>query len=157
MFTQLALNMYIERKNIMAEIIFYTKPQCKNAVKQLELLELAGHSVKLVDLIAHQWSENEILRFFGNFEAHDWFNTKHPKVKDGTINPQDYNKEEAMKMLLEDHLLIRRPIIVYNNQFQIGFDKDNIEGWIGLKPIDVSKENLFRVDVTTCKQPSGQC
>lgn len=140
----------------MAQITFYTKAQCKNAAKQIELLTLADHSVEVIDLIEYDWSKEQLEYYFNSYAPADWFNLKAPKIKSGEINPKDYNKEETIKLLLEDHLFIRRPIIEVGKEFQIGFYKDKIDEWIGLQPANKDDVAKSKGDVTTCIQ-SGRC
>lgn len=139
-------------KNYMAQITFYTKPNCKNAIQQIELLELAGHEVIVVDLLAYSWTKEKLLYYFNGKTPAYWYNPKAPSIKSGELNPTDYNTEETIELLLEDHILIRRPIIDIGTSYQIGFDKDKLDEWIGLKPVNFADSDKFLADVTSCHQ-----
>lgn len=132
----------------MAKIIFYEKPGCINNTKQKELLRLAGHWVDEKDLVSHPWTEPELLNFFDRLDVKDWFNPNAPDVYNGVVNPYDFTRSGALKALLENHLLIKRPLLIIDEDYIVGFDKDYLESRIGLKQhasrrlTDLMDENL---------------
>lgn len=136
----------------MADIKFYTKSQCKNAHKQIDLLKMAGHTVNVIDLLEYEWNEFKLRYYFGNLPAPEWFNMKHPKIAQGYVDPKKLNVQEAIALLIEDHLYIRRPILEVGMDFQIGFHTEAIDKWIGLKPENEADANRFNQDVTTCNE-----
>lgn len=134
----------------MAEIIFFEKTGCINNTKQKELLMLAGHRVKAVDLIKHDWKKNEILNFFDKKPVTDWFNMMAPSIKNGKIIPIEYTKEEALNLLLGEHILIKRPLLIVNNEYIVGFDKDELEKRIGLETSNKRGLELKNSDIVNC-------
>lgn len=116
----------------MAKVIFYEKTGCINNTKQKVILKEAGHQVEAIDLIQYEWKKEELLAFFEGLDVADWFNKNAPSITTGIIDPKDFDKESAIEAMLEDHLLIKRPLIIYKNHKIVGFDKGKLHSLIGL-------------------------
>ena len=135
----------------MACITFYTKIGCLTSQKQLALLQEAGHQVVLRDLLAHAWTDEELLSYFGDLPVQEWFNPNATRVKTGELDPEDYAADEALTLMLQDHLLIRRPLMESGNIRKCGFDTAVIHEWVGLaKNGDAF---VFRGDLNSCTHP----
>jgi len=53
-------------------------------------------------------------------------------VKSGEIDPALYDSSTALSMMLDDHLLIRRPLMESGGIRKCGFDPDMVHDWLGL-------------------------
>lgn len=118
----------------MATIIFYEKTGCVNNTKQKQILELAGHKLETVHIIQYHWTKIELLSFFEGLPVKDWFNKNAPTVQNGNVIPESFTPESAVEAMLEDHLLIRRPLMVIDGEKVVGFDKEYLDIKIGLNP-----------------------
>lgn len=137
----------------MAEITFFTKIGCLAAQKQIALLQEAGHRVQVRDLLAHDWTAEELLSYLDKLPVAERFNPHATRVKSGEIDPSAYTAEQALALLLEDHLLIRRPLMEANGIRLCGFDPPKVHAWVGLaKHGDAF---VFRGALTNCAQPAG--
>jgi len=116
----------------MTTIIFYEKPGCANNTKQKVLLAAAGHTVFAKSLLTEPWTRERLLKFFGNLPVAAWFNRAAPKVKAGEIIPEQINADTALAMMLAEPLLIRRPLIEADGRYEVGFDPEVIDAWLGL-------------------------
>lgn len=132
----------------MATVIFYEKPNCVNNAKQKRLLIEAGHQVIAKNLLTEDWQEHSLRPFFTGLAVRDWFNYSAPSIKRGEINPDKLNEQQALALMLENPLLIRRPLLQVGNQCKAGFDKEGIKTWLSV----VSTE-----DLETCAQQNGAC
>jgi nitrogenase-associated protein len=128
----------------MAKVIFYEKPGCINNTRQKELLRAAGHDLEVRNLLEEAWTANELKLYFGKLPVASCFNRTAPAVKAGEINPDEVSEEEALSLMINMPLLIRRPLIQVEGEYRIGFDMEDIHQWIGLSEID------FVEDVETC-------
>lgn len=106
----------------MAEIIFYEKPGCINNTKQKRLLAFAGHVVIARNLLTESWSAGRLQRFFEALPVSSWFNRSAPQVRDGEIDPGSMATQQAMALLINTPLLIRRPLLVIDGEAVVGFD-----------------------------------
>jgi nitrogenase-associated protein len=116
----------------MAQIVFYTKPDCTTAARQVELLRQSGHEVEVRDLLAHPWTAKELLSYFGELPVEACFNEKSPRVRSGEIDPTAYVRDAAIGLMLADHLLIHRPLMESGGTRCCGFDPAAVHAWVGL-------------------------
>lgn len=126
----------------MAEIHFYEKSGCAGNRKQKALLEAAGHQVHARDLRDVCWSRDRLLLFFAGLPVKDWFNRAAPSVKDGSIKPETLNETDALALLQENPLLIRRPLMEVDGTRMVGFEAKAVNAWIGLGPAPLPEGNL---------------
>lgn len=106
------------------KIKFYEKPGCTNNTKQKQLLLDCGHEVMAISLLTEKWTEERLRLFFGDKPVTNWFNMAAPAIKSGEINPADFSEETALKAMIEDPLLIKRPLIEAPVGKVSGFDND---------------------------------
>ena len=126
----------------MATITFYEKPGCKGNLRQKTLLAAAGHTVQAKSLKTEVWTAERLLAFLGNLPITDWFNAAAPDIKSGEIVPKNLGSDEALKLLLNNPLLIRRPLMEIGEERQVGFDIAAVDAWIGLKNVDLPEGNI---------------
>lgn len=138
----------------MAIVLFYEKPGCINNTRQKVMLAAAGHTVQARNLLTEKWTSDRLRAFFGSLPVSAWFNPSAPRVRDGEVHPATLSEGEALRLMLADPLLIRRPLMEVDGQRRVGFDQDVVDGWIGL----ASKMNTARVDLETCpRQQEAAC
>ncbi|MEA5583156.1 ArsC/Spx/MgsR family protein [Nodularia harveyana UHCC-0300] len=143
----------------MARVIFYSKPGCKGGVKQKVLLTAAGHDVLAYDILTEPWTVERLRSFFGDRPVSEWFNRSAPKIKSGEVVPEKIEAETALVMMLQDPLLIRRPLLEVESRREVGFDVETLDAWIGLKPVDdslqVFTESLTSQNLQGCAHGHG--
>ncbi|MBZ8181703.1 ArsC/Spx/MgsR family protein [Oscillatoria salina] len=128
----------------MKKIIFYEKPGCINNTKQKAILLAAGHQLEARNLLTEVWTPTKLRAFFGTKPVVEWFNYSAPQIKSGQIIPAQLDENTALKLMLSEPLLIRRPLIQVGNEFAVGFDLETINNWIGINSVDNSR------DLETC-------
>jgi nitrogenase-associated protein len=116
----------------MATVIFFEKPGCGNNTKQKVWLAASGHTVLAKNLLTEKWSEEKLRQFFGDLPVAQWFNQSAPKVKSGEVIPAELDEETALALMLDEPLLIRRPLMEVGGVRRVGFDADIVRAWIGL-------------------------
>ena len=140
----------------MARIVFYEKPGCGNNTKQKALLVAAGHEVIARNLLTEAWTPQRLLAFFGDHPVADWFNRAAPRVKSGELVPEQLDANTAVQIMLQEPLLIRRPLIDADGHKEIGFDRDLIHKWLGLTPSGSDLENCPRsASHSPCPEPGN--
>lgn len=126
----------------MATITFYEKPGCKGNLRQKTLLAAAGHTVQAKNLKSEPWTADRLLAFLGQLPVADWFNRAAPAVKAGEIVPENLGFEDALHLLLDNPLLIRRPLMEIGDQRMVGFDLAAVDAWVGLKDVELPAGNI---------------
>ncbi|OYY93093.1 MAG: hypothetical protein B7Y41_13350 [Hydrogenophilales bacterium 28-61-23] len=132
----------------MASVLFYEKPGCINNTRQKVLLVTAGHTVLAKSLLTEKWTAERLRTFFGELPVAEWFNLSSPRVYGGEVTPDRLSEAEALRLMLADPLLIRRPLMEADGQRRVGFEPDAVDGWIGLASKLSGKAP--REDLETC-------
>ena len=134
----------------MAIVTFYEKPGCKGNLRQKLLLAAAGHTVRAKSLKDELWTADRLLAFFGKLEIVDWFNPSAPAIKSGEIVPANLVCEEALRLLLDNPLLIRRPLMEVDKyvnsgtitERMVGFKLEAVAAWIGLNNVELPEGSI---------------
>ena len=124
----------------MATVFFYEKPGCINNTRQKKLLAAAGHQVVAKDILTETWQAERLRAFFGELTVRDWFNYSAPAIKHGEIEPDKLTEQEALALMLENPLLIRRPLMQVGDTLMAGFDQQAVDNWIGLQKIETTAD-----------------
>jgi nitrogenase-associated protein len=134
----------------MATIYFYEKPGCINNTRQKKLLAASGHQVVAKNLLTEAWQPDRLRSFFGELAVRDWFNYSAPAIKHGEIEPDKLTEQEALALMLENPLLIRRPLMQAGDCLMTGFDQQAVDNWIGLTEIETT------MDLESCPRTLAQ-
>lgn len=126
----------------MADIVFYEKPGCVNGGKQKKILENAGHTLECRNILEYPWTYDELLLFVKGKTPGLMMNWTAPVIKKGELNPEDLSFSEAMEKMLEDPILIKRPLIIVDGSYIQGFVDPALDPYLG----DWKRDE----DVTTC-------
>lgn len=115
----------------MATILFYQKPGCGTNARQIRALEAAGHQVIAKSLLTEPWTAERLLAFFGATPVTSWFNPAAPRIKSGEVKPAEIDAADAIALMLDDPLLIRRPLIDVDGARCAGFDREPVPYLLG--------------------------
>ena len=134
----------------MARIVFYEKPGCINNTRQKRLLIAAGALLDVRNLLTEGWTASRLAGFFQHKPVAEWFNKAAPGVKSGIINPAAISADDALVAMLQDPLLIRRPLIQYGDFHCSGFD------WPALAAqLDLQAEAESLPDLESCPRQAS--
>lgn len=115
----------------MATVLFYQKPGCGTNARQVRALEAAGHQVIAKSLLTEPWTAQELRGFFGDTPVTSWFNPAAPRIKSGQVKPAAIDAATAIALMLDDPLLIRRPLIDVAGARCAGFDREPVPSLLG--------------------------
>jgi len=115
----------------MALITFFEKPGCINNTRQKKLLKQAGHSLLERNLLVEPWTVETLRPFFSGLQVAEWFNRSAPRVKSGEVVPERLQAEQALCLMLDDPLLIRRPLMQCEGMHMCGFDTPALLAMLG--------------------------
>jgi nitrogenase-associated protein len=125
----------------MAYVVFWEKPGCKGNEKQQDILLASGHLLELRNLLIERWTVETLQLFFGERPVAEWFNPSNPRVKCGEIRPAELAPGQALAMMVEEPLLIVRPLMQVGNQRLAGFEVQQVHNWIGLELAAIGPRN----------------
>jgi nitrogenase-associated protein len=137
----------------MPTIQFYQKPGCATNARQKRMLEDAGHIVIATSLLTEPWTAERLCGFFGSTPVASWFNPAAPRVKSGAILPAALDAATALALMLDDPLLIRRPLVEFDGQRCAGFNREPVTSLLGAQA-GRDSEACSRPEATTpCPDP----
>lgn len=117
----------------MSHVSLWWKPGCATNTKQIRLLEAAGCKVEVRDLLTEAWTPELLAGFFGTQPVAQWFNPAAPAVKAGSVVPAAFSPEAALARMVDEPLLIRRPLIEVAGLRRAGFDPE----WLAARGIEL--------------------
>ncbi len=126
----------------MACIQFFEKPGCINGEKQKRILIEAGNVLECVNILEHPWTREELAPFFAGKEPSLIMNYTAPAIKKGEIVPAKLQYNEAVSLMIENPILIKRPLI--------RVDGLSIQGFMDKRLIPYLGSWNGQDDVTTC-------
>ena len=118
------------------KVLFIEYPKCSTCKKAKKWL--TDNNIEFVDrhILEDTPTEKELIEWIklSNKEIKKWFNTsglkyKELKLKDKLPNMSDNKK---ITLLSSNGMLIKRPILVLDNNVLIGFNKDEWEKFLSL-------------------------
>lgn len=141
----------------MTRILFYEKPGCVNNTRQKAVLRALGHEVVARDLLHTPWSAERLAPFFQGKHVPAWFNPSAPRIKSGEVVPALLDPVRALQLMIEDPLLIRRPLIETEFGVTAGFEEDEVLRRLGvrLEP-DVDLQTCVRDPMAGACAPGGE-
>ncbi len=132
------------------EILFFEKPDCIGNARQKAILQTAGHTLHVENILEYPFTEDELMSFFESVETAEMFNYSAPAIKSGDFDPLKTGREQAVKAMLSDRLLIRRPLLRFENKRIAGFSIEVLEKY-GIKCSPGPRmEILDKDDLETC-------
>ena len=108
------------------------------------------HRVELTvkSILAEPWTADRLRPFFAGRAVFDWFNPTAPAITAGELNPAALDADRALQVMVEQPILIRRPLIVHDGQTSCGFDAPVLHR-LGLSSPSESLE--------VCQEVPGSC
>lgn len=116
----------------MQAIRFYEKSGCINNTRQKKLLADADYEVDARSLLEEPWTRERLAEFFSGMPVAEWFNRSAPMITDGQVVPEILDEEQAYCLMLEEPLLIRRPLMEIGDHRLVGFEADKINQVLAL-------------------------
>ncbi len=132
----------------MSSVLFYEKPGCRSNARQKALLVSLGHRLSVRNLLAEPWTAERLRPFFGDLAVPDWFNPTAPRIKRSEVLPAMLDETTALALMVEDPLLIRRPLIESEHGLGCGFEPGPLLAALGATlPADE--------DLQSCSRPGA--
>ncbi len=106
------------------QLIYY--PKCNTCQKALRQLKRQGFDVELRDIVLDTPTQDELKEWMKQYGIKPFFNTsgklyREMKLKDKINN---LTIDEAAKLLASNGMLIKRPLLIMNDQIIIGYQKE---------------------------------
>lgn len=113
-------------------IKIYTTPSCSSCRKAKKWMNDLHLDYKEVNLLVQELSEDELKYMLTRTEngAEDIVSKRSKVIKDGNVDIEDMSVSELIEFLREHPSALRRPIIIDERRFQVGYNDDEIRAFI---------------------------
>ena len=102
---------------------FMHKPGCTTCVKARKFLERRGYQLQYRDLWEDPLSATELEKLIGSRDHTDFLNTHSEVYREEKLAESPPTRREAIRMMVKEPRLIRRPVIVAGGRVVLGFDE----------------------------------
>lgn len=113
-------------------VIIYTTPSCAGCRKAKKWFD--EHKVKYIEknLFTQKITEDDIDLMLKNCENgfDDIISTRSKIIMDNHIDVNDMTVKELKKFIIQNPSILRRPIIIEDNKFQVGYNDEEIRTFI---------------------------
>jgi arsenate reductase len=106
---------------------FLQKPSCTTCRKARAYLEQCGFDLHLRDIGKDRLRAEEIENLIGKRDYKAFLNTRNEMYRRKKMKENPPSRAEAIKMIVAEPNLIRRPMIVAGNKIVLGFDRERID------------------------------
>jgi nitrogenase-associated protein len=96
---------------VKPKVVFYEKKGCGGNARQKELLSNAGVEFDAKDILNTAWTKESLESFFENLEGEQIFNMSALEIKNNEINIASLSKAEAITLMIQNPILIKRPLL----------------------------------------------
>jgi len=102
---------------------FYHKSNCGSCRKAKAVLENLGLDLDVRDLIREPLNRNELTDLIGSTDIREFLNPGASLFKQRRMQSAPPTRSEAIRLMMEDPNLIRRPIIIKGKRKVFGFEE----------------------------------
>ncbi|AHJ11982.1 ArsC-like thioredoxin [Sulfurospirillum multivorans DSM 12446] len=115
------------------QVIFYEKTGCSGNARQKALLKEHGVIFEVRSLLDTRWDVQTLNAFFEGLSLKEMLNPFAPQLKDGTFKVDDYTKESLIEKMVQEPILIRRPLMQIGTVKLCGFDIPKLNSLLHVK------------------------
>lgn len=115
------------RRESRGSVEFLQKPSCTACRNARAYLEKCGFDLRLRDIGKDRLRAEEIENLIGKRDYRIFLNTRNEVYRRKNMKENPPSRAEAIRMIAEEPNLIRRPIIISENEIVLGFDQESID------------------------------
>jgi Spx/MgsR family transcriptional regulator len=106
---------------------FLQKPTCTTCRKARAYLENRGFDLHFRNLDKERLSSDELEKLIGDRDHREFLNTRNELYRQKNMKQNPPTRAEAIRMMVGEPNLIRRPVIVAGGRIVLGFDQEKID------------------------------
>jgi arsenate reductase-like glutaredoxin family protein len=107
----------------LRKVKYFTYDENEKCEEIKSFIRQGGITLDIQDISREPLTENQIRRLLGHFNLAHFLNPMSPAYKKNNLDQSIPGREEIVKMISEDHTLLRRPIIKNTRLLTVGLDK----------------------------------
>jgi Spx/MgsR family transcriptional regulator len=113
-------------KKVRKKAAFLHKPHCTTCRKARSYMERRGFQLDLRDLGKQRLSAAELEKLIGDRDHKQFLNTRNELYRQKGMKQNPPSRGEAIRMMVAEPNLIRRPVILAGGRVVLGFDEEGI-------------------------------
>jgi arsenate reductase (glutaredoxin) len=106
---------------------FLQKPTCTTCRKARAYMENRGFDLHFRHLDKERLSSEELEKLIGDRDHREFLNTRNELYRQKNMKENPPTRAEAIRMMVGEPNLIRRPVIVAGGRIVLGFDQEKID------------------------------
>jgi arsenate reductase (glutaredoxin) len=106
---------------------FLQKPTCSTCRKARAYMENRGFDLHFRNLDKERLSSEELEKLIGDRDHREFLNTRNELYCQKNMKQNPPTRAEAIRMMVGEPNLIRRPVIVAGGRVVLGFDQEKID------------------------------
>ncbi len=106
---------------------FLQKPTCTTCRKARAYMEKRGFDLHFRNLDKERLTAEELERLIGDRDHKDFLNTRNDLYRQKSMKENPPTRADAIRMMVGEPNLIRRPVIVAGGRIVLGFDQEKID------------------------------
>ena len=104
-------------------VTVYGIKNCSSVQKAVRFCKNNNIEYKLVDFREEPLDKSKIRYFASKADINTLFNNRGQKYKDLNLKELNLNDEEKLQWLIRENMLLKRPVVEYDNNILVGFDE----------------------------------
>lgn len=110
----------------MGEIVLYAKKSCTQCKKAIAFLNRKGVPYQVKDIVHEPPPRSLLEKVIKAENIYASLNQRSTTYKDNHLGKRRTTKNEAIRLMLKDPNLIKRPLIIKDNRAYQGFDEKSL-------------------------------
>jgi Spx/MgsR family transcriptional regulator len=106
---------------------FLQKPTCTTCRKARAYMEKHGFDLHFRNLDKERLSADELEKLIGDRNHKDFLNTRNELYRQKNMKEKPPTRADAIRMMVGEPNLIRRPVIIAGGRVVLGFDQETID------------------------------
>jgi Spx/MgsR family transcriptional regulator len=106
---------------------FLQKPTCTTCRKARAYMEKRGFDLHFRNLDKERLSADELEKLIGDRDHKDFLSTRNKLYRQKNMRENPPTRADAIRMMVGEPNLIRRPVIVAGGRVVLGFDQEKID------------------------------
>lgn len=121
----------------MGEIVLYAKKSCAQCKKAIAFLNKKGVNYQMKDIVHEPPPRSLLEKVIKAENIYASLNQRSTTYKDNHLGKRRTTKNEAIRLMLKDPNLIKRPLIIKDNRAYQGFDEKTLLDFVNSVPTPV--------------------
>ena len=114
----------------MADIVLYAKKSCSQCKKAITFLNKKGIPYQLKDIVHEPPPRSLLEKVIKAENIYASLNQRSTTYRENHLGKRRTTKNEAIRLMLKDPNLIKRPLIIKENRAYQGFEEDSLLAFV---------------------------